>query len=179
MITPERMTEMHLYGAHWKKGIAMECAIKEILRGSTPRVQELLKELLNKAFSDRSSEWFKDSMFPPVGNENLSVIERRAISFKIMLEAMASKENSKTTNTYRIKENELIVGNLPMGSVGFGKVYPQYLTEEERRLISVANRDMQSTFGHNIPDHKRVLDKGINWIIQHCKEKINETKKWY
>jgi formate C-acetyltransferase len=66
-----------------------------------------------------------------------------------------------------------------MGSVGFGKVYPQYLTEEERKLIYVANRDMQSTFGHNIPDHKRVFDKGINWIIQHCRDKINETKKWY
>lgn len=104
-------------------------------RGSTLRVQKLLKELLNRAFSDRSAEWFEDSMFPPVRNENRSIIERRALSFKLMLEAMVSKENSKTTNTYLIKEGELIVGNIPMGSVGFGKVYPQYLTEEEKGLF--------------------------------------------
>lgn len=144
-------------------------------RGSTLRVQKLLKELLNRAFSDRSAEWFEDSMFPPVRNENRSIIERRALSFKLMLEAMVSKENSKTTNTYLIKEGELIVGNIPMGSVGFGKVYPQYLTEEEKRLISAANRDMQSTFGHNIPDHKKVLTKGLNWLIRFCTDKINET----
>ncbi|MDP4182125.1 MAG: pyruvate formate lyase family protein [Bacillota bacterium] len=157
-------------------GQTLEVNMTAPLRGSTARVQKLLNELLNKSFSDRSGEWFKDSMFPPVGNEELSVIERRAISFRIMLEAMVSKENSKTTNTYQIKDNELVVGNIPMGSVGFGKVYPQYLTAEERRLISMANRDMQSTFGHNIPDHKKVLEKGINGIIQYCEDKINDTE---
>lgn len=154
----------------------MEGDVKESVKGSTLRTQVLLKELLNRAFSDRSGEWFEDRMFPPVGNKNLSIIERRAISFRLMLEAMVSKENSKTTNTYHIGENELIVGNFPMGSVGFGKVYPQYLTEEEKRLISAANRDMQSTFGHNIPNHKIVLEKGINWLLQYCTEKIYETR---
>ena len=136
----------------------MECSVTDIERGSTARVQNLLKSLIAKSFSDRSNEWFVDDMFPPVGHETMSIIERRALSFKIMLEAMVCCENSKKTQTYEIKPGELIVGVIAMGSVGLGKVYPQYLTEEERRLITVSNRDMQSTFGH--------MCRIMNWCLK-------------
>lgn len=154
----------------------MNVDIANYKKGSSLRTQNLLKMLMEKGFSDRSGEWFKESMFPPVDNENLSIIERRAISFRIMLESMVSPENSRTAHTYEIKPGELIVGNIAMGSVGLGKVYPQYMTDEEQRLISVTNRDMQSTFGHNIPDFQRVLKKGLKWIIEYCNKKIEESK---
>lgn len=104
-----------------------------VLNGSTERTNALLSDLMNKGFTDRSDEWFRHSMFEDVGNMDRSTIERRAYAFKSMLAAMTRPENSKKTHTYEIKPGELIVGTIPMGSVGLGKVFPNYLSEDEKR----------------------------------------------
>ena len=148
--------------------------MNDIKRGSTKRIQNLLNVLIENGFSDRSDEWFDDTMFPNIKNENLSIIERRALSFSTMLKAMVSSENNTKTHTFEIKSGELIVGVIPMGSVGLGKVFPQYFTEEEKRLLTVSNRDILSTFGHNVPNHKLVLDKGLKWICEYCETEVSK-----
>ena len=143
---------------------------------STLRTQTLLENLIDKGFSDRSGEWFGEEMLPAVGNECLSIIERRALSFKLMLESMVSRNHNVKTHMFEIKPGELIAGNIAPGSVGFGKAAPQYLTEEERRLTTVSNRDMQSTFGHNVPNYGLVLKKGVGWIRSFCANEISKLE---
>lgn len=138
----------------------------------TERIQKLLDNLLNLSLTDRSEEWFRHNMFGDVGNEDCSLIERRAMAFQEMLRAMVNPENSKKTHTYEIKPGELLVGTIPMGSVGLGKVFPNYLSDEEKRLLGVTNRDMQSTFGHNIPGHAKVLENGLKVTAAQCSEKL-------
>lgn len=97
-------------------------------------------------------------MFPDnIGQMDRPVIVRKALACKAMLEAMANEENSKTSNTYVIRPGELIVGVIPMGSVGLGKEFPSYLSEDEKRLASFCSRDAESTFGHNCPDQMPVM----------------------
>lgn len=146
---------------------------REIRWGSTARTQKLLELLHKRGISDRSGEWMRQEMFPQdIGDKkDLSVIVRKALACKAMLESMASRKNSKTTRTFEINPGELIVGVIPMGSVGLGKEFPPYLTDEEKRLSSYSSRDVESTFGHNCPDHSRVLERGLKDILDICKAK--------
>lgn len=98
----------------------------------TARIEKLLNGLIETSLTDRSEEWFRHYMFDDVGNAACSLIERRAMAFQEMLRAMVNPDNSKYTHTYEIKGGELIVGTIPMGSVGFGKVFPNYLSEDEK-----------------------------------------------
>lgn len=146
--------------------------------GSTQRVRQLTALLRKRGVSNRSGEWMRPEMFPTdIGQSDEAVIVRKAMACKAMLEALANVENSKTTHTYVIRPGELIVGVIPMGSVGLGKEFPRYLTEEEMRLATFSNRDVESTFGHNCPDHSRVLQHGLSYILQTCQEKIRFLKE--
>lgn len=138
------------------------------------RTQILRGILYERGMGDRSGEWFKQSMFPPIGKEHADepVIVRRSLAIKAMLEAMTNPQNSKTTNSYEIKNGELIVGVIPLGSVGLGKEFPKYLTDDELRLASFSHRDVESVFGHNCPDFTRVLEKGLQEIIQFCNARM-------
>lgn len=136
---------------------------------STERITVLLEGLVEKGFSDRSEEWFRHYMFEDAGKRDGTTIERRAYAFRSMLRAMMNPKHSKKTHTYEIKPGELIVGTIPMGSVGLGKVFPNYLSDNEKRLLTITNRDMQSSFGHNIPDHEKILTQGLNSIWDFCK----------
>ncbi len=142
---------------------------------ATTRTQALRSILFKRGMGDRSGEWFKQSMFPPaIGKEHAdeAIIVRRALAIQAMLEAMTNQENSRSTHSYEIKNGELIVGVIPLGSVGLGKEFPKYLTEDERRLASFSHRDVESVFGHNCPDFTRVLDRGLEDIVQFCDARI-------
>lgn len=147
--------------------------------GSTTRTSNLLSILRQKGVSDRSEEWLRQEMFPDIVAEhfNESVIVRRSYAIEAMLMAMANKKNSESTGLYEIFEGELLVGSIPLGSVGLGKEFPKYLTEEERRLSSMTSRDEESTFGHNCPDYKRVLEKGLNEIVRYSETQLKELQK--
>lgn len=145
------------------------------LLGSTKRVDLLVRKLRERAMSDRSGEWFSNDMFPSdIGTKyaHEPVMIRQSRAFKAMLKAMASRSNSTITDTYSINLGELIVGTIPMGSVGLGKEFPRYLSEEERRIAFFSSRDEESMFGHNSPDYTRVLEKGLLAIIKFCDERI-------
>lgn len=157
-------------------------------RGSTKRVQDLLDELLKHGESDRSGEWFIPDMFPiNVADdykdedyrdyEEIPIIVRRSLASKAMLKAMTTPENSEITHTFEILPGELIVGIMPLGSLGLGKVFPEYMTEVEKRVSSSTSQDStNSVFGHNVADYKIVVKQGLKGIIQICDNKIDPLK---
>lgn len=140
----------------------------------TERVSRLLDLLHQRGFSDRSGEWFRQSMFRDIAklHPDDPVIVRRAHAFAEMLSAMADPENSRTTRTFEIQEGELILGTPCMGSVGLGKVFPYYMTKEERRLSSMTSRDEKSMFGHNCPDLGRIARDGLQSIVDFSTRRI-------
>ena len=164
-------------------------------RGSTKRVEQLLEMLLKHGETDRLGEWFTQDMFHRDDRNKVKmppdepVIVRRAEAFAAMLRAMTNPENSITTRTLEILPGELIVGVVPLGSLGFGKVFPEYMTEEEMRVGSFTSQDStDSVLGHNVADHEKVLKGGFREIIRFCKDRITfleidrdhplGTRKW-
>jgi formate C-acetyltransferase len=137
----------------------------------SPRIKRLYDNLIEKALGDRSEEWFTPEMFNdvikyedsedafPLWNnfENCSVIVRRAIAIDRMLEAMTDKKNNIKTHTADILPGDLLLGNMPMGSNGLGKVFPRFLTDDELRAGSITNRNATSLFGHNTMNYEELL----------------------
>lgn len=147
---------------------------------STSRTLHLRDELLDRAFEDRKSDWLLDIQLPNIFEiypncENQSIIKRRALAFKSLMETLIN-----SSNTFKINKGELIAGVLPMGSVGLGKRFPNYLTEDEKRASAFCNRDASSVFGHTVPNFSRVIKKGLNPYIKELeKNKNSENKDLY
>lgn len=145
----------------------------------TERVVRLLDNLYERGMSDRSSEWFDSREFEDIGAKypDKSVAIRKAYAIEEMLTKMTDKNCSKHTHTYEIGEDELIVGVIPMGSNGLGKVFPNYLTESERRVASFTNKTELALLGHNTVDYNRLFAQGLNAIIAEAKQKADELEK--
>lgn len=148
---------------------------------STERTKKLLEELFHRGMENRSSEWFCQEELKEISVEHAAepVIIRRAHAIKEMLSAMTDFQISKHTHSYEIADGELIVGVLPMGSNGLGKVFPNYLTEEEKRVSTITNRTELSLLGHNTVNYERLLKGGICVILDDCDKKIEalQSKK--
>ena len=158
--------------------------MEKMMKGSTPRVTKLLQKMYDRSFTDRTNEWFSKTDLPNVAkrskDEDRSLFLRRALALKVMLKEMTKKENSENTHCCEIKEGELIVGNIPMGSLGFGKVFPNYLTREEKEVAYFSSRDVESVLGHNAPDYSKLLTMGLKGIMDVCNrelKKIEEKEK--
>jgi len=144
--------------------------------GSTDRTRRLRQSIVNRAFENRRDEWFTPEMLPHVLERqpdlaSAPVITRQAAACRVMLRAMANAKNSERTRTFEIRQDELVVGTMPMGSVGLGKTFPGYLTKDEARASSLSNRDEGSVFAHTIPNFRRVLDNGLEGVIRDCRER--------
>lgn len=153
---------------------------------TSPRIEGLHRSLMTKAQGNRAPEWFRQDMFPDVlemdpaayGVEGKmaqqTVLVRRAVAIDVMLKAMTSTKISRTTRSAEIEAGDLLLGVLPMGSNGLGKVFPQFMTEDELRAGSVTNRNAGSLFGHNTLNYEKLLTGGLIAIIKQCDEKIAE-----
>lgn len=146
-------------------------------RPSTERTRRLRAALVERAFQNRADEWFTPGMLPSILETDPSladrpVIVRQALACRAMLHAMADPANSRRTRTFEIRPGELIVGTIPMGSVGLGKTFPGYLTEDEARAASLSNRDEGSVFAHTVPNFRRVLEQGLDGVIAYCRSRL-------
>lgn len=144
----------------------------------TPRTRALREILWKRALGNRKDDWIDKNSLPDLskplpGRDELEpVIIRRARGIAAVLEALTDPVRAKRTNSFVIAPGELLVGTLPMGSNGLGKVFPDYLAEDERHIASIANRSELSVVGHNVADFQRVVKKGICWILDFCREQI-------
>ncbi|UCD37971.1 MAG: formate acetyltransferase [Fidelibacterota bacterium] len=150
-------------------------------KGSTKRIQRLMEGLYQHAASDRSDEWFTEEMLPDIAaqrkdSEDTPIIIRRARAFSAMLKSMADEKNSEQTHTYDIRPGELIVGTMPLGSLGCGKVFPNYLSAREKEVAFFSARSIDSVLAHNVPDFNRVLDGGLRNIIEICNERLKSLR---
>lgn len=152
----------------------------------TERTTYLRGILIDCAKGNRANDWLKKEELPNLSNLEVSggkpeaVIVRRARGIAAVLEALTNPEISKRTNSYKIAPGELLVGVLPMGSNGLGKVFPDYLNEEERHMASLANRSEFSIQGHNSADYNRLVKFGIRKILNDCQihlDKLNAKGK--
>lgn len=143
------------------------------------RVERLLGALYERGMSDRSSEWFDNREFEDIGAKypTESAAVRKAYAIEEMLTKMTDQNCSKHTHTYEIGEDELIVGVIPMGSNGLGKVFPNYLTESERRVAAFTNKTELALLGHNTVDYNRLFAKGLSAIIAEANQKVEKLKK--
>ena len=151
----------------------------ELTNKMTERTKTLYDSLIERSLSDRSGEWFTQDMLSDIASDcpNDSVIVRRAKAIDGMLRAMTSKNNSEKTFTAYIAPGELLLGTLPMGSNGLGKVFPNYLKEDEKRAGSITNRSSMSLLGHNSLNYSDLLNKGIQAVIDECDSRRGQLEK--
>ncbi|MEL7588248.1 MAG: pyruvate formate lyase family protein [Prolixibacteraceae bacterium] len=154
--------------------------VPELPQSMTPRTAQLRKSLCEHAKTNRKDDWLDKSKFPtlnkPKRKEQVEpVIIRRARGIATVLEALTDPKQEKCVKTsYKIDPGELLVGVLPMGSNGLGKVFPDYLTEEERQMASLANRSEFSIQGHNSADYNRLVNFGMTGILKDCRKSIKK-----
>ncbi len=145
----------------------------------TARVQELYDALIERSMTDRSGEWFTQDMLPDVAvtHPNESVIMRRSYAIEGMLKAMTDLKNSKHTLTAWIAPGDLLLGTLPMGSNGLGKVFVNYLYDAEKRAGSITNRSSMSLLGHNSLNYHDLVNNGLQAIIDDCNNHCDRLMK--
>ncbi|MBI9034005.1 MAG: pyruvate formate lyase family protein [Bacteroidales bacterium] len=152
---------------------------EETIIGSTPRINSLIKSMEKRAWADRSSEWFTKDMFADIGNMHTdqSVIVRRALAIEEILKAMTNKELFDGNNPhYKIRKGELIVGVITLGSLGLGKSFPNYITDQEKDVASVTTKSEMGLFGHDSVNYEVMLQRGLNGIINDCKKELGDIE---
>lgn len=153
----------------------MEKVMRELKDKMSSGNKILYDELIERSLSDRSKEWYVQSKLPDIAKKypNESVLIRRAKAIEAMLNCMSDESISKDSLTAEIFDNELLLGRMPMGSNGLGKVFPNYLTEDEKRAGSITNRGSMSLLGHNSINYEDLVNKGLQAIIDECDIKIS------
>jgi formate C-acetyltransferase len=146
----------------------------------TPRTAQLREMLFEKAKGNRANDWLSKEELPNIslpdrtGEKPEAIIVRRARGIAAVLNALTDSKISERTNSYKISPGELLVGVLPMGSNGLGKVFPDYLTEEERHMASLSNRSEFSIQGHNSADYNRLVKYGMRKIIKDSQDHLDK-----
>ncbi|MBJ2126585.1 pyruvate formate lyase family protein [Flavobacterium sp. IB48] len=145
----------------------------------TPRVCNLLLETFEKWHT--KPKWFRfgemGHLFDYYKKDELnkimalSVAERKGLAIKKMFEIICDPEHRELHGTMEINPIELLIGTLPPYSVGQGKELLRYLTEEETLYWELRYFNEWSPFGHIVPDHEAILQKGILGIIEDCQQK--------
>lgn len=142
----------------------------------SPRVCLLLQETFEKWRSKH--RWFDVDQFGHLfdyyrdeNTKSLSVAERKALAIKKMFEIICDETVREKAGSMEINPNELIVGTLPPYSVGQGKELMRYLTDDETLYWELRYLNEWSPFGHIVPDHDLILEKGIVALLEDCQEK--------
>lgn len=152
--------------------------ILNLPNGMTERTAKLHEMLTEKAKGNRANDWLRKEELPDLsvpkqlGEKQEAVIIRRARGIAAVLDALTDPKISARTNSYTIAPGELLVGVLPMGSNGLGKVFPDYLTEEERHMASISNRSEFSVQGHNSADYDKLVKYGMRKVIRYSQARL-------
>ncbi|MDQ3749832.1 MAG: pyruvate formate lyase family protein [Acidobacteriota bacterium] len=107
----------------------------------------------------------------------LSIPARKAMAIRRMFEVITDPEISIRAGTFVVDPDELILGTLPPFSVGQGKEFVRYLTEDEELKAMLSYLNELSPMGHIVPDYQRVVNKGLRELIKDCEERSNAAGK--
>lgn len=146
------------------------------------RTAALRALLMERAKGNRADDWLRKEDLPDLsvpdapGAKPEPVIVRRARGIAAVLKALTDPAVSARTNSYAIAPGELLVGVMPMGSNGLGKIFPDYLTPEERHMASLSNRSEFSIQGHNSADYKRLVKDGMRKIIARSQARLDKLE---
>lgn len=142
------------------------------------RIAKLREDLMKRGFTNRSGEWFVKDELPNTAlmYPDEHVIVRRAYAIDEMLKAMCQPTKYPKTHCFEIEEGDLLAGIIPMGSTGLGKVFPNYLSEEELRVGSVTNKTQMALLGHNSINYVKVLNQGLQSIIDFANAKLHPKR---
>lgn len=158
-------------------------ALESLPEGHTDRLSPRVCTLLQNTFEKWHSKhrWIgfgrMGHLFDYYQNDELakvkalSVAERKGLAIKKMFEIICDPQYREAAGTMEIHPQELIVGTLPPYSVGQGKELMRYLTDDESLYWELRYFNEWSPFGHIVPDHESLLDKGIIGIIGDCQAK--------
>ena len=117
----------------------------------TPRLEKIKARLFEKEYHDPGIWYFKDESILDDSNRHEPLVVRKG---------MATRHMGEHLPAY-IREDELIVGNPNMNSVGFGTVLPVYATDEELENAAQYKLNENSVWGHHPPHWEKVLHVGL------------------
>ena len=72
---------------------------------------------------------------------------------------------------FRIDPQDILVGVMPELSLGRGKEVMPYLNDEERLEGFLALLDETSSMGHVVPNHRKVLEKGLEALLRDLRKR--------
>ncbi|HZG52283.1 MAG TPA: pyruvate formate lyase family protein [Pyrinomonadaceae bacterium] len=96
---------------------------------------------------------------------------RKALATKRMLELILDPSVAAKSGSSVLSADELIVGTLPPFSVGQGKEFVRYLTEEEELAGALDYLNELSPMGHIVPNHGLLLEKGLEKIASDARKR--------
>lgn len=105
------------------------------------------------------------------------VIVRKALAIERMLALITSPAVARTAGSCTISSDELIVGTLPPFSVGQGKEFVRYLTEDEELAGALQYLNELSPMGHIVPDHGVILERGLLGLAADCRARAELASK--
>jgi pyruvate-formate lyase len=108
---------------------------------------------------------------------SLPIQVRKAKAIERMLQVIVDPVVSATAGSCSIQADELIVGTLPPFSVGQGKEFVRYLTEQEELAAALNYLNELSPMGHIVPNYQTVMDKGLEGLIAECKRRSKRASK--
>ncbi len=126
------------------------------------RIEKIKERLYNKEFFTKKEWWGQNETI--LTNEEVkkeSIVVRKALAIKHTFANMPAE----------IKPDELIVGIVNMGSIGFGREFPDYALPKEKQKAAESSFTTKSVWGHHPPQYDKVLAIGLSGI----KKEINEN----
>lgn len=121
------------------------------------RIERIKNRLFTKDFYTKIDWWGQEETIltsDEVKKEPLVV--RKALGIQHLLRNMPAA----------LKEDELIVGVPNMGSIGFGREFPEYALPEEKAEAAKSSFTVKSVAGHHPADYEKLLRVGIIGLKQ-------------
>jgi len=105
----------------------------------------------------------------------LPISIRKARAVRRMFEIITSAPVAKRAGSFSVHPDELILGTLPPFSVGQGKEFVRYLTQEEELHAMLNYLNELSPMGHIVPDYGPVVCRGLRAMIEDCVAKADSA----
>jgi pyruvate-formate lyase len=166
---------------YWRSLQALEATHPDL---PTPRVCRLLERAFQKWHEKPS--WLEESdaghLFRHLSTPEEAaqwartpIIIRKARAVEKMLLVICQSDVAARAGSFQIDADELILGTMPPFSVGQGKEFVRYLTAEEELGFMLDYLNELSPMGHIVPDHTRVVERGLNALAAECDARTGET----